>query len=425
MGNSDTSTPKKNYSASAVCVVIGLACLVVFYNVWYNVAYNVDSKTKKEVQNQEGMRITNLTSTVTVTNYFPLRTSTISPKIFKITRTPEGNRARNEIDNNNESLTEEKITIHSFTWEAKYGDEEVRPQYKENNLIVFPGVITSGMTNTTVILNWSYAVPEYKSGANQSHISLDFEVIENEVDFLGYDLRFLTFEFSDPGPIGDVASLFWYGFSYLFFVVSGVVFSCVVFKFFVKDIKIVEAFDHLTKFDSQVKKGETIEVNKEIEGNLKKIIDFPNQICSLGRLVFGLSILILKIIVNIICKKHNERIDSYGKIYPYKKKRLKKIFSKYSKQSFEKLWDFLPEFRTITVFIGILTAVGISFSFNVGAAAPFVYSVVLFYFFFNIGSTFYFVQKSKINIIWPILILLAGILVVSAPTIIEMLRIVS
>lgn len=151
------------------------------------------------------------------------------------------------------------------------------------------------------------------------------------------------------------------------------------------------------------------------------IAAFPKKVKRQWKLLFGLSIFVVKAMINNSFKEHEENINSY-KIAPYKRNSLSKIFAKSKKQTFEKIADTLPELKTILVVVGALASVGITFSFNIGATAAFLYSLAMFYFFFNLGSIFQFVIKSRKDRYWTIGAIALAIFVVLLPEIINTLR---
>jgi len=333
--------------------------------------------------------IANITSTIVVQNYFPGRSTQIVSTIRKVT-----NRTTDYFINNTaKNLEAENIKIYSYSYKIEYAGKEIIPQVKRKNPANFPKLNSFGMSKTTVTVNWSYSTSSW------SQIRLSF------------CLKYTWLPRMVEPPFETILL-------YLILVASGFTSAWLAFG---KE-KLMENYSILTKF---TKKGwENVKDEKKEESfrkGLKRIVDFPSDEGGFTRLIFGLGILIFKSIINSRCKKHHDGLDSY-KITPHKKEELKTIFSKYSKQTFKEIKDALPELKPIIVGILFLLSIGVSFEWKIGAAAPFVTSIGLSYFFFNIGSLFYFVGKSKKDFIWIIGLLLAGIVVASFPSIVEILR---
>ena len=388
--------------------------LILFAVSWKDQALNQYQKSKMDVQFLNGSRIVNMTSTVIVENYFPFSSPTIFTRVFERTLRAGTEEKWVEIRNDPEELTAKNITIKSIVVNLTYGNEEIRPPLKENNPDRFLNIKILGMSKATIIIDWSYEMNEPNAGEGWSNILLVFTDDRDQV----------TLYSGGEALPWVISGMFWRILSYLFFVASGFVFSWFAFreKESEKENKkkeLYEAFSDLAKFNPEDNRN----VKKSLP-SLKKLIEFPNQIGGFKRIVFGLSILLFKTIINSKCKKHQERLDSYTKIIPHLKTALEKTLSKYSKQSFKEIPDLLPELKTIIIGIGFLASIGISFSWNFGAAAPFLMSLALLYFFLNIGSTFYFVGKSPTDRMWIIFILLLAIFVLALPTIISILRLV-
>jgi len=355
----------------------------------------VYQKTQTEYQSLNGSRIANITSTIVVQNYFPFRSTRIVSTLRKVT-----NRTTDYFINNTpENIEAENITIYSYSYKMEYAGKEIVPGDKWNNPTYFPSLRSFGMSETTVIVKWSYNMSEPSQGQSWSQIRFSFGARD-------------TWLSSEVQPLLGPFLL------YLVLVASG--FTSAWLAFGKRQPR--EDYSILTKLtDKGWENVEDEEKEKSFRDGLRRIIDFPSKEGGFWRLIFGLGILIFKSIINSRCKKNHDGLDSY-EITPYKKEELKKILSKYSKQTFKEIKDALPELKPIIVAILFLASVGISFEWKIGAAAPLVVSIGLSYFFFNIGSLFYFVGKSKTDFMWIIGALLAGIGVASFPSIVEILR---
>ncbi len=394
-GNSKNESTKITLEAKisiGVFILVVIGCLVL---LWENRSYDVYSKTQTEIKTDNGITITNLTSTVFIQNYFPFYQTRIKSKILNIT----DGKIVDSIENDQERLEEANIKIYSYSFKMEYGGKELIPLYKRNDPTQFPSLRSFSMSNTTVIVKWSYNMSEPSPGQDPYHVILMLEAGKGWL------------------PSG-IHPLLWSILFYLIFVVSGLIVSRIVFE----KGKVSEDYGILTKFTNKGWEDARDEkTEKSYREGLQRIIDFPSKKNSFPKAIFGLGIFIFKSIINSTCKKHHENLNSY-KITPYKKEALKKIFAKYSKQSFKEIKDMLPELKAIIVGVLFLVSVGISFNWKLGAAAPLVASVGIAYFFVNIGSLFYFVKKSTKDAIWITLAFFAGILVVSFPSLIEILR---
>ena len=414
------STSKKIRSAGKTFIywlligIIVLLCFFTFLNYWYNSATDVRITRYRDTQIKDGITTYNFNLTMIITNYFPFQSHEFEPLIFNQTNYyVDAHRLRaisTQISNNVSQLSDWNTQIFYFYHNAKYGEEQLRgyPHIKEENFEAFPTINTFGMTNNTVYLKWNCSVLELAEYDGISYLSVGYSWVKINPLLP----NFISYVFYHLNPI----DFLW---PYLIFAFCGFVFSYHIFK----NIGIEKSYGQLILFDSKVKGKGIVEIDKNVTKSIKSIINFPKEIHSLKRLFFGLSIFMFKLIANSSCKKHNEKIDGYSNIYPYQRKGLKKIFSKIKDQSFDEVKDFFPEFKTITIVIGFLAAVGISFSWDVGAAAPFLYSVFLFYFFMNLGSAIHFLQKTW-DIIWPIAIFDIAVFVINFPAIIVRLRVI-
>lgn len=402
-----SSTNKKKLASIAFLVLVSLVLtlsaigsLFFVVEIWQEKAFNIDTKTQTEVQVQNGNEVRIYNYTYTVENYLPFRNWKSYPIIYIRNST----HVIEQLNYTKQNLTKLEIKIDSFEWKRSYGDKELSPPYKIVNPPSFPIVEIKGMTKTTLLINWRY---------NNTRAR----------EILTIFLRYA----SDPnGPqvVSDGLNMeIWRTLEgvlpYLFFVASGFMFSLYAFGMG----KLMNDYGVLSKFPEAYQKAGASK-KKEMEKSLGNIVAFPKKVGGGWRLLFGLSIFVVKALVNNSCKEHDESIDSY-KIAPFRRKSLSKIFSKYKKQTFEKIEDILPELKTILVVIAFLASVGITFSFNVGAAAAFLYSLALFYFFFNLGSIFQFVIESNRDRYWTIWAIFLAIFAVLLPEIIDILRLAS
>jgi hypothetical protein len=407
--NKPSKKSKKPASIVAFLVIVSLVLtiffigsLTFFVDVWQKQAFKIDRKTQTEVQLQNGNATIINNSTLIVENYFPFRNHTAYPIIYKINSTNIGS-----INFTETNLKEQNIKIDSYEIKRAYGDKELYPPYKVINSTAFPIVEAIGMTKTTLIINWRYNKTEPEAGQEEYSVGLLYTGSPNAT------IRLISRE---EGLNKEILNTFWGAIPYLFFVASGFAFSWYAFG----KGKLTKDYSILSKFPKIYQDSASTD-KKEMETSLGNIVAFPKKVGRGWRLMFGLSIFVVKALVNNSCKEHDESIGSY-KIAPFRRKSLSKIFSKYKKQTFEKIEDTLPELKTILIITAFLASVGISFSFNVGAAGAFVYSLALFYFFFNLGSIFQFVIKSNKDRIWMIVAIFAAIVAVIFPEIISILR---
>lgn len=378
-----------------------------FFDIWQERAFNIDPKARTEVQVQNGNEVVIHNYTFTVENYYPLRDFTAYPTICLRNST----HVIEQFNYTEQDLTKLKIKIDSYEKKVSYGDKELEPPYKEVNPASFPVLPTRGMAKTTLIINWRYNKTEADAGQEKNTIVLLYTNNPN-----------VTFRRAPRGYFlsKEIRNTLEGVLPYLFFVASGFMFSLYAFQ----KGKLMNDYGVLSKFPKAYQKAGASE-KKEMEKSLGNIVAFPKKVGRGWRLLFGLSIFVVKALVNNSCKEHDESIESY-EIAPFRIKSLSKIFSKYKKEkTFEKIEDTLPELKTILIVTTALAAVGITFSFNVGAIAALLYSLALFYFFFNLGSIFQFVIKSNKDRYWTIGAISLAISGVLLQKIIDILRLAS
>ena len=391
-----------------------IAFFDVFVVVWENEAYKINVRILKDESKFLNFTTTmnNMTTAVNVQNYFPLRGTKIETHIEKRT----GSEVEN-IENNQASFEEANIIISSYTTKLTYGDKELYPPSTVNNPMNFPILTSFGMCNATLIVNWSYI---------SSLTSTNNATATNQTEHGTLYLPRIALLFQvEPGwlPSG-IANTVWLVCFFLIFALCGGLFSWFYFeKVDGQKLNLMVAYGDLAELPTALAAAKANSDREEnLKENLGKLMSFPNQAGFFKRLVFGLSFFILRIMINNNWKKHKDKIGSYVNKVPYRQKAYETILAKYSEQSLGKIEDSLPELKSIVAAIGFLAAVGITFSWNLGAAAPFVYSLVLSYFFFDLGSTFYFVGKSRKDLFWIGAVLTAAIIVVSFPSIISLLQ---
>ena len=402
-----SSTNKKKLASIVFLVLVSLGSCIFIAEIWQEKAFNIDRKTQTESQVQNGNEIVIHNYTFTVENYYPLRDFTAYPIIYLRNST----HVVEQFNYTEQDLTKLEIKIDSYEIKVFYGDKELSPSYKKVNPASFPVLPTRGMTKTTLIINWRYNMTETDAGQEKNRTALQYMRDPNAV------VRRVTREYVLSKEIRNTLEGV---FPYLFFVASGFMFSLYAFQ----KGKLMNDYGVLSKFPKAYQKAGASE-KKEMEKSLGNIVAFPKKVGRGWRLLFGLSIFVVKALVNNSCKEHDDSIESY-EIAPFRRKSLSKIFSKYKKEkAFEKIEDTLPELKTILIVTTALAAVGITFSFNVGAIAALLYSLALFYFFFNLGSIFQFVIKSNKDRYWTIGAISLAISGVLLQKIIDILRLAS
>ena len=391
---------------SLVLAFFFVGSLKFFNDVWQEQAFKIDRKTQTEVQLQNGIATVVNNSTLIVENYYPLHNFTAYPIIYERNSTHiiwQSNYTQ-------QNLAALNIIIDSYVIKTAYGENELYPPYKSINSTAFPVVETAGMTKTSLIINWRYNKTEAETVQEEKSYALLYTGSPNATI-----IRISP----EEGLSREIVSILEGAIPYLFFITSGFAFSWYAFG----KGELMKDYAVLSKFPKAYREAKNAE-KKEMETSLKNIISFPKKVGRGWRLIFGLSIFVVKAIVNNSCKEHDESIGSY-KIAAFRRKSLSDIFSKYKKQTFEKIEDTLPEIKTILIVVGFLASIGISFSFNVGAAGAFVYSLALFYFFFNLGSIFQCIIKSNKDRYWTIAAILLAIFAIILPEIINILRLAS
>ena len=89
----------------------------------------------------------------------------------------------------------------------------------------------------------------------------------------------------------------------------------------------------------------------------------------------------------------------------------KQRFEEYLKNNDSKIGLDLVKPKQIFFVVGLLTSVGVVFSFNSAAIAPVYLSLGIFYVFTNLGYLLYLVKDSKCDRIWVIICTFVAIIV--------------
>jgi hypothetical protein len=401
-----SSTSKKKPKLNSYNVLLSLAVIlstvvaVMFgYDIWRDRAYNVVQRPQSKIIVQNGHMVRVCNYTYTVENYFPFHNLNVYPTIFVRDSTGIKDRYNRPTS---EELTKLEIRIDSFEWKTSYGDEELIPPLTLIKPTTFTSVKTMGLAKSTLNINWRY---NYTGGRDPITLTLGYssdpkgpQVVSDDSKMV---IRVILLEFLQ----------------YSFLIISGFLFSFYAFQ----SGKLMNDYGVLSKFPEDYLEAWPSEM-EELKKSLGNIIGFPKKVDRFRRLVFGMSIFVVKGLVNEKCKDLSESIQSVKEIAPYRRNSLSQLFTKGKKSTFDKIKDTLPELRTIGIVATALVGVGVSFSFNVAATAPFLYTVALLYFLINLGSILQFVAKSKGDTFWTILATMLAIGITLLPEIINLTR---
>jgi hypothetical protein len=409
-------TPKSIRLLLTILVILTcvLGSIVIFARIWEGNADTGTSQVLTEVEYLNTTRIYHTKWTIICEYYFPFTTVSREPNITKwllsyvLVDNVRNYRytSREFVNNSLESLRKENITIGSVESEWTYGEKDVRHPEKEINAAHFPDYVIYPMAKSTITIDWSYEISQsddmppyvrYELSYIDIRAERGYDWIALEVDRL---LRPIVGIFPD-----DVRSLATQVVYYSFIVLFGFVFCSFLFR---KKSDLKQAYKYLIK-------GK-IDKTEDLSKNLKILTYRPKLLGGFTRIVCGLSIILFRNSINSQIKNLKNKNALEGS------EDIDKQLSHYADDSDNKLSDLIPEQKTVLLALGFLTSVGISFSWNIGAVAPFLYSLGLFYVLLNLGSSFYLLRASKKDAIWIVIVLIGVILVSLSPQILQLLR---
>ncbi len=258
----------------------------------------------------------------------------------------------------------------------------------------FYEIETFPMAKTIITYDWEY---------NITYSASDYYSINliPEEDNLG---KLPVFSIDMATKISSKFADFFYC---LIFIGAGLVLS---WSFFRRNSQLKNAYKYMTRdFPKRPEK---------LQPSLNLLCGFHNELGNIEGIMLGLSIIFFRISVSNWCKKHLNNSDFHTE-------EEKQQLSKFIKESDVGLSDLVPNLRYVLVGLGFFASVGISFSWNVAALAPFLLSVAAVYLFLNLGSTLYLLRDSRKDQIWILVILAVVFLVLLLPNIIDTLRLIT
>jgi hypothetical protein len=361
-----------------------------------------------EIENTNSSKIYHITTQADIELYFPLAANNYQSNITIIRdsyRTSSGEIVHpppQKVLDTEAGLASApvKIKVESFEGRYYYGTEEINSPVKEVNPSFFTSLRAFPMTKSSYIIKWSYEIPEINN-ERITKVELNYWT-----GTLGPNLmRPFSSLFSQDGN-GLTSDIIFY----LSITAAGFALASLIFR---KQFDLKRAGNYFLKdFNSEKNKNST----QQISSNLKILECSPNLIGGFTRIIFGLSILLFKSRMNYQIKKLQIRSALKDD------KETEGVLATYLATSDTKLADLIPEQKTILLILGFLASVGISFSWNLGAMTPLLYSLALFYVFLNLGSSLYLLKESTTDQIWILIFIFGLIFALVLPQIIEMLR---
>jgi hypothetical protein len=416
---------KRKSIQALVLVFLALASLLMFIGLWEENSNKQQIHTDVEIEHidqgkQNETRIYHIQTIVIFENYFPFYSNNYQPVLTKyftsyysnpsshLVTTPPPEEISFSLRNWNEATN---ITVESIERTYTYGEEEVKPPVKETGGS-FNYLAPVAMAKNTYTIKWNYVISAHSIDDNQSSLSgyqLRYDPIYNTGLNIKSTFNYLLNPISTGLPLG-IGMLIPPLIFDLLIVLLGFTFSWFIFR---KKSDLKNAYKVISKeANLQENKADT----KELSGHLRVLRYAPTLLGSLTRIIFGLSILLFKNSINGKVKRLLNKSSLQGE------EDAKAPFAKYLEDSDTGLSELIPEQKTILLVIGFLASVGISFSWNIGAATPFLYSVGLFYLFINLGGALYLLKGSSKEIVLIVVVILVLILATLIPQILEVLR---
>lgn len=385
-------------------MVLGFLCSsFLFMAYWETNSTNQNLQTIPTNEYANGTLVTSNKMTLTIENYVPWLAKTILFDVYRDTYLPNSSTPKTERVYN---LTAENITIQQMTWTVTYGESTLGSPVTFSNPPTLTGFSIPRMSKSTITIDWKYNTTQPHFNSSQITYGLGFSLTPRS----GFSLSSLLQPILRVVPYDFQPLLL----SFIFFLPCTLTgFISAMYALRNKPV-VKNAYHYLRDFDSN--DPESDDNIKKLKKNINALKYGPNLLGSVPRLFLGLSLLIFKLRVSALCKYQDAKctIETNDKF--------EKEFSTNIEAKESKVSDLIPENKTILALIGILTSVGVSLSFNLGAIAPVLLSIGAFYVFLNIGSTFYlFGGKSK-DLALPTLLFFVAIAAMSFQTILLLLR---
>jgi hypothetical protein len=411
LGKIETEASKESKNQDVIIMVLGLVFVlalassgIFFLAFWEKYSTGETFDVQPEYKRVDGTTIVTEKATIVIDNYYPFISRWFIPYIEKEIDDHQGNVTTLEIGNRPESYAAENITIQQMAWKTTYLDGSDGPQLTEINPNSISEVDTAGMSRNIITLTWSYNKTENPYSPEVFYL-LQYHTVKNNPLGVTRFFDYIYFMRSDQQKLV---------FGVLFYCSSAFAGFFLTWLILLRRTDYKKARRYLKQFDYN--QMENANSTTELSYNLKVLKYFPNLLRSAWRFLLGLSLLLFKVHVANCCKYYRDECNLECKM------KFQNEFSNNAVLVESKVSDLLPEKQTILILIGLLTSFGVTFSFNLGALAPFTYSLVVFYIFLNIGSTFYLFGRTR-DLIWPSILFAIAILAVSAPAIFSMLRV--
>lgn len=429
-------------NAKIALVVVFLAFISVLFmiNIWADQSLSFASPlTSAEAVYQNGSIVNKMRTVIVVENYFPQTYyDTIKMNLFA-NQTDRSSWI--PISLNASTLVAQNISIGVYSVSYSYAGEELQnpAPVRMVNPPSLEGFVVAPLAKTTVSFDWSYVTNETSNRSYDVFVPMT-ELGERSV-FQEFAVNTQLFFHSWPLLwVFPLYSLL----AYSFFMLLGWAYSWAILR---DASGLAGAYRHLTVLKQMIqgevkevkegkkeKSSETVcgyllasdamserekkenKLNEDIGETLRELKYFPNQLNSFNRIILGPSVLVFKLSVNSWCRYLKETCARL------RREKLESSLGAYPEESATKVQDLVPETKTVVTFLGFLTAIGISFSWNIGAIVPLLFSLGLFYFFFNVGSAVQLIWRSYKDLVWIIILIVIAIFVIHYSSIINSLR---
>ena len=395
------NSPKKNIKFA---VALTLLLVSASFSILFFMAYWEANSVVGRVDNQPNYRYVNGTviatheGIVTVNNYSPWLQGLIRVTIYKQDRYSDTQKPVFDYEN--------EISLEQETYKTTFADNTV--SFSSFDKPPFLNAANLNLLSETVItVNWTAITPPPSPHGFAPDVTyfLKYDILTK---YSGFSFK----EFLQPilSIVPDIFQSLFVGF--LFFCFSTLTgFIAIVYVLRDKSdirksyVEIRDAKNERIRYDT---------IN-EFHDNVIWTEHGPTLLGSFSRILFGLSMLILKIQTSVSVKQIK------AKCLVEKKRMIVKELSEDIDIKESKISDLIPEKQTILVLIGLFTSLGLSFAFNLNIISPLLLSVVIFYVFLNIGAILYFTGKSKETAI-PILLLVVTVVAASFQIMVSLIR---